>query len=135
MFFSQDTVETRATQSVRVPVRNLRDVDPSVDVDRLQETLGWEFLRTNIDGVDGGMEEAAKQRGFQLVRPDDAWFPGLEGLREDLQSHQWIFGKTPKFKVSREKICLNSTRYCVVEVECAVSLEFEVWKNIWPICQ
>ncbi|TRY72172.1 hypothetical protein TCAL_08451 [Tigriopus californicus] len=49
-------VETRATQSVRVPVKNVCAVDPSVDVESLQESLGWEFLRTSLDGQDGGME-------------------------------------------------------------------------------
>jgi hypothetical protein len=41
------------------------------------------------------------QRGFQKVRPDDGYYPGISRLREDLQSHQWIFGKTPRFKVCR----------------------------------
>jgi len=94
-------VETRATQSVRVPVRNLRRADPTLSVDSLQESLGWEFLRTNIDGVDGGLKTAYSQRGFQLVRPEEDWFPGLGKLREDFQSHTWIFGKTPNFKVCR----------------------------------
>ena len=58
------------------------------------------MLRTSCDGVDGGAEAIAKQRGFTLVRPDEGWFPGLEKLREELAGHQWIFGKTPKFKVN-----------------------------------
>lgn len=94
-------IETRATQSVRVPVRNLRRADPSLNVDLLQESLGWEFLRTNMDGVDCGLKAAYNQRGFQLIRPEEDWFPGLEKIREDFQSHTWIFGKTPNFKVSR----------------------------------
>jgi hypothetical protein len=98
----QTDVETRATQSVRVPVRNLKRADPSININRLQEALGWEFLRRDMWGNDGGMETANQQRGFQMVRPEDGWFPGLDKLKEDLQSHQWIFGKTPKFKVNRE---------------------------------
>ncbi len=86
---------------MRVPVRNLRQVDPSVDIDDLQAALGWEFLRTNVEGVDEGMEGATRQRGFTKVRPDNGYYPGIEQLREDLQSHQWIFGKTPRFKVQR----------------------------------
>ena len=94
-------MESRATQSVRVPVRNLRQVDPSVDVDDLQAALGWEFLRTSLGGEDEGMEAARRQRGFTKVRPDNGYYPGIEQLREDLQSHRWIFGKTPRFKVRR----------------------------------
>ena len=59
------------------------------------------MLRTSSDGVDGGAAAIAKQRGFTLVRPDDGWYPGLGKLREELAGHQWVFGKTPKFKVCR----------------------------------
>lgn len=119
-------VETRATQSVRVPVKNVRAVDPSVDVESLQESLGWEFLRTSLDGQDGGMEVACQQRGFQMIRPDESWFPGITKLREELQSHQWIFGKTPKFKISKHfdlpekffsSVCSVNSPEIVVELE------------------
>ncbi len=42
-----------------------------------------------------------RQRGFQLIRPDNSWFPGLDKLREEFYSQHWIFEKTPKFKVSK----------------------------------
>ena len=63
-------------------------------------------FRTSSDGVDGGTAAIAKQRGFTLVRPDDGWFPGLGKLREELASHAWIFGKTPKFKVREANLFL-----------------------------
>ena len=93
-------MESRATQSVRVPVKNLAKVCPNLNVNALQEAVGWQFLRTNVDGTDEGFEGACKQRGFQMIRPDNDWFPGLDDLREDFYSHEWIFKKTPKFKVS-----------------------------------
>jgi len=91
-------IESRATQSVRVPVKNLAAVSPNLNVSLLQEAVGWQFLRTNVHGEDEGFEAASNQRGFQMIRPDNEWFPGLDQLREDFYSHQWIFGKTPKFK-------------------------------------
>jgi len=97
-------VESRATQSVRVPVKNLSALcGPSkqIDVASLQESLGWAFLRTDVDGHMVDDEALACQRGFQLVRPEEVWFPGLDKLREEFESTQWIFGKTPKFKVCR----------------------------------
>lgn len=94
-------IESRATQSVRVPVKNLAAVSPNLDVGLLQEAVGWQFLRTNIDGKDEGFEAACHQRGFQKIRPDNDWFPGLDDLRQELLSHQWIFGKCPEFKVSK----------------------------------
>ena len=100
-------MESRATQSVRVPVKNLAQVCPNLNVNTLQEAVGWQFLRTNVDGTDEGIEGACKQRGFQMVRPDNDWFPGLDDLREDFYSHEWIFKKTPKFKVSQFYILLD----------------------------
>ena len=96
---SQDGIESRATQSVRVPVKNLAQVSPNLNVSLLEEAVGWQFLRTTIHGEDGGQEAIQNQRGFQMIRPDNEWFPGLNKLRQDFYSHQWIFGKTPKFKV------------------------------------
>jgi lipoyltransferase 1 len=52
--------------------------------------------------VDVGMKSAYSQRGFQLIRPEEDWFPGLAKIREDFQSHTWIFGKTPNFKVRKQ---------------------------------
>ena len=96
----QEGVESRATQSVRVPVKNLARISPNLNVSLLQEAVGWQFLRTNVFGEDEGFEAASNQRGFQMIRPDNDWFPGLDHLRQEFYNHQWIFGKTPKFKVS-----------------------------------
>ena len=43
-----------------------------------------------------------RTRGLQMVRPDDQWFPGLENIKKEFESYNWIFGKTPKFKVAVE---------------------------------
>jgi len=94
-------VESRATQSVRVPVQNLQQYDPCINVTSLQEALGYQFLRTNADGEDGGMEALQQTRGFQMVRPDDEWFPGLAAIRDEFESYSWIYGRTPKFKVKQ----------------------------------
>ena len=79
---------------MRVPVKNLAAVSPNLSVGLLQEAVGWQFLRTNVQGEDDGYENS---RGFQMIRPDNDWFPGLDQLRADFISHQWVFGKTPKF--------------------------------------
>ena len=84
-----------------MPIKNLATASPGLNVNVLQEAVGWQFLRTNIDGQDEGFEAACQQRGFQMIRPDNDWFPGLDEIKEELLSYQWIFGKTPKFKVSK----------------------------------
>lgn len=119
-------VESRATQSVRVPVRNLAAVDPNVDIKLLQEAVGWQFLRTNIDGDDEGPQVAARQRGFQNIRPDNNWFPGLDKLRQEFHGQHWIFGKTPKFKVSKRfpiPSALLASVTCADDPELVLELE------------
>ena len=87
------------------------------------------MVRTSSDGVDGGAEAIAKQRGFTLVRPDEGWFPGLEKLREELAGHQWIFGKTPKFKVS-----IFTTTALVVSKDYFDALSTSLFHRRWPFC-
>ena len=115
---------------MRVPVKNLRQVDPSVDPDTLQEILGWEFLRTRPDGSDGGMKTACEQRGFQMVRPEEDWFPGIDKLRDDLQGHQWVFGKTPKFTVSKSFDLPEEFFSAVTSAEPRIGFELEVNQGV-----
>ena len=49
-------MESRATQSVRVPVKNLAQLVPSLDILEVETAIGFNFLRTNIDGEDVGEE-------------------------------------------------------------------------------
>ena len=49
-------MESRATQSVRVPVKNLAQLVPSLDILEVETAIGFNFLRTNIDGEDIGEE-------------------------------------------------------------------------------
>lgn len=121
-----DGVESRATQSVRVPVKNLAAVSPNLSVGLLQEAVGWQFLRTNVQGEDDGYENS---RGFQMIRPDNDWFPGLDQLRADFISHQWVFGKTPKFKVSK-KFEVPSTIFEAISGESEMLIEIEVSKGV-----
>lgn len=95
-------IETNATQSVPSPVLNLTDVNPSVTISRLISSIGWEYLRTTpLSRKDGGWDLVAKQRGFQMINPTNDWFPGLEKTRDEFQTWEWRFGKTPKFNVTR----------------------------------
>ena len=34
-----------------------------------------------------------------MIRPDEQWFPGIDKTREEFESFNWIFGRTPNFKV------------------------------------
>lgn len=96
----KDDVEitSRATTSVRSPVKNLVDVNRHVNVEQLQSAIGHEFLRTSAtELVDHGRELLMKQRGFQMINPTEQWFPGITEIRSELASWDFRIGKTPMF--------------------------------------
>lgn len=88
---------------MRSPIKNLCDVNRSVNVPQLLSAVGYEFLRTSATELeDGGSTQTMKQRGFQLVNPTEKWFPGIDALRQEFSSWDWVLGKTPKFIVEKE---------------------------------
>ncbi|XP_050344667.1 lipoyltransferase 1, mitochondrial isoform X2 [Nymphalis io] len=94
--------ETNATPSTPSPVVNLSDMDNRVTVENLQTAVGYEYLRTPaLQLEDGGERQISKQRGFQFINPTEDWFPGLSELKNELQTWDWSFGRTPVFTVSR----------------------------------
>ncbi|SPP74728.1 lipoyltransferase 1, mitochondrial [Drosophila guanche] len=94
---------SRATASVPSPIRNLVDVNPNVNVSQLLSAVGYEYLRTVATALeDGGNAQTMQQRGFQLINPTEKWFPGIEELRSNYSSWDWVIGKTPKFTVEKD---------------------------------
>lgn len=94
---------SKATPSVKSPIKNLCDVNKSVTVNNLLSAIGYEFLRTSATELtDGGRDQTMKQRGFQLINPTDKWFPGISGIREQFASWDWCIGKTPEFYVEKD---------------------------------
>uniref|UniRef100_A0A2M4A2F7 Putative lipoate-protein ligase a n=1 Tax=Anopheles triannulatus TaxID=58253 RepID=A0A2M4A2F7_9DIPT len=101
---AKDDVEitSKATASVPSPIKNLVDVNRTVNIQQLLSAIGYEFLRTPATQLtDGGRELLMKQRGFQLINPTDKWFPGITELRTNFASWDWRFGKTPAFSVQK----------------------------------
>lgn len=95
-------VISKATASVRSPIKNLSDVNRAVNIQQLLSAIGYEYLRTPATQLtDGGRDLLMKQLGFQLINPTEKWFPGLNELRENFASWDWRFGKTPKFSVQK----------------------------------
>lgn len=93
---------SKATSSVRSPIKNLADVNKNVNVQSLLTAIGYEFLRTPAEKLsDGGRELVMQQRGFQLINPTEKWFPGLNVIRENFASWDWRYGKTPKFSAQK----------------------------------
>lgn len=95
-------VISKATASVPSPIKNLTDVNRTVNIQQLLSAIGYEFLRTPATQLtDGGRDLLMKQLGFQLINPTEKWFPGISELRENFSSWDWRVGKTPKFSVQK----------------------------------
>uniref|UniRef100_A0A1A9WHX1 BPL/LPL catalytic domain-containing protein n=1 Tax=Glossina brevipalpis TaxID=37001 RepID=A0A1A9WHX1_9MUSC len=94
---------SKATASTRSPTKNLCDVNNTVNIAQLLSAIGYEFLRTSATELeDGGNIQTMKQRGFQLINPTEKWFPGIDVLRQEFSSWEWIIGRTPTFSVEKE---------------------------------
>uniref|UniRef100_T1GJX9 BPL/LPL catalytic domain-containing protein n=1 Tax=Megaselia scalaris TaxID=36166 RepID=T1GJX9_MEGSC len=94
---------SKATASVRSQIKNLCDVNKTVNVPQLLSAVGYEFLRTSAtELVDGGHSQTMKQQGFQLINPTEKWFPGITEIRDMYASWDWCLGKTPRFEVEKE---------------------------------
>ncbi|KAI8438754.1 hypothetical protein MSG28_011158 [Choristoneura fumiferana] len=122
--------ETNATASTPSPVANLTEVNNRVTVDALQTALGYEYMRTPaVTLQDGGQDMISKQRGFQFVNPSEDWFPGLSEIRNELQSWDWCYGRTPVFTVSRsfpvpEELLAPSKLYSATQ-ELSINMKVE----------
>lgn len=116
-------VITKATASVRSPIKNITDVNRHCNVPQLLSAIGYEFLRTPATELaDGGREQVMKQRGFQLLNPTEKWFPGLSAIRDNYASWDWRFGRTPKFSVQKT-VQLKSDDAKYLELKLNVTVE------------
>ncbi|KAI9578739.1 hypothetical protein GQX74_009313 [Glossina fuscipes] len=100
---AKETYIGKATASKKSAIKNLCDVNSTVNIAQLLSAIGYEFLRTSATEMeDGGNIQTMKQRGFQLINPTEKWFPGIDVLRHEFSSSEGIVGKTPTFSVEKE---------------------------------
>lgn len=126
---------SKATPSVPSPIKNLADVNRTVNIQQLLSAIGYEFLRTPATQLtDGGRDLLMKQLGFQLINPTEKWFPGLSELRENFASWDWRFGKTPKFSVQKT-FQLKSEGDQQHEMKVKVDVEKGLIQEIWLLVQ
>lgn len=97
----KDDVEiiSRATASIRSPVKNLKDANYYVEVDQLHTKIGYEYLRASETALDVIGLKSVNQQNVQMVNPTELLYPGLNKIRDEFASWEWRFGKTPKFTV------------------------------------
>lgn len=80
-------IKTTATNSVRSQIINLNESCNAITVENLINEFKEEYLM----GTDH----------FKFVEPKESSFPGLNSLRNELSSWDWLYGRTPKFTVSK----------------------------------
>merc|ERR1719402_1358892 len=84
-------VESKATKSVKAPVKNLAAKNVNVDIDSVQVDIAKEFVKSErVDIV--------------KVDPKEETFPGIGSMAESLESWNWVFGKTPQFSLKKSFI-------------------------------
>ncbi|KAL9871489.1 lipoyl amidotransferase LIPT1, mitochondrial-like [Glossina fuscipes fuscipes] len=63
------TYTGKATASKKSAIKNLCDVNSTVNIAQLLSAIGYEFLRTSATELeDGDNIQTIKQRGFQLIK-------------------------------------------------------------------
>ncbi|KAL4656948.1 hypothetical protein GN956_G3953 [Arapaima gigas] len=80
-------IRSNATPSVPAPVKNLRDDDPTLTCEAVMEAVATQY------SADFGLN-----RPVIVVDPThELCHPGINGIAQELQTWDWVFGKTPKF--------------------------------------
>ncbi|XP_043090671.1 lipoyltransferase 1, mitochondrial [Puntigrus tetrazona] len=86
---ASEVIKSNATPSVPSPVKNLLDVDPTLDSDSIVDAIASQYSREF--GFDGP--------GVTVDPSQEALMPGIRNMARDLQTWEWIYGRTPKFSV------------------------------------
>lgn len=82
-------IETNATSSVKSPTLNLKTLNADITVDNLLLAVAEEYLNNKT------------LTGVENIDPKESDYLGLDQIRKDLSSWDWIYGKTPKFKINK----------------------------------
>lgn len=81
-------INTNATKSIRSNITNLNEHNRQITVENLIKDFQREFLAYN-----GGQ--------LRIIAPREQAYPGLDVLSNQMSSWEWIYGKTPKFRISK----------------------------------
>lgn len=76
IFLFQPNIITKATRSVPSIVINLRELNPSVNVDRLMTVVGLGYLNTKPFRKSDAENIINEPRGFLFISPEEKYFPG-----------------------------------------------------------
>ncbi|XP_010884599.2 lipoyltransferase 1, mitochondrial [Esox lucius] len=111
-------IHSNATQSVPSPVKNLLDEDPTLDADTIMEAIASQYntefgFSSPITNVDPS---------------DELLLPGIQKMAHELLAWEWIFGKTPNFRICTTFEMKDGTSIC------NVTLNMDIKKGIIEYC-
>ncbi|XP_069492777.1 lipoyl amidotransferase LIPT1, mitochondrial [Ambystoma mexicanum] len=94
-------LHSNATPSIPALVKNLWEVDPTLSCQEIMRALALEY--------------AAHHRSNIEIKPidpnNDRFFPGICNKANQLQTWDWIYGKTPKFSVNIDFDIIHEEKY------------------------
>lgn len=83
-------IKSNATASIPSVVKNLLEKDPTLTCEVLINAIATEYA--DFHQMDSHIN---------LINPtDETTFPGINSQAKELQSWEWIYGKTPKFSIN-----------------------------------
>lgn len=88
-------ITSKATKSVRASVQNLKRVCPNLDGADVILEIAKNF-RKNCEGSE-----------TLFIDPTEDYFQGITSIEKNLRSWEWIFGKTPRFIITK-RFLMNS---------------------------
>jgi lipoyltransferase 1 len=99
-------IKSNATASTPAVVKNLLEKDPTLTCDVLMNAIAAEYAACHqIDGH------------INLINPtDEIQFPGINSRAKELQTWEWIYGKTPKFSVNATFNVLHEQAHLEIKV-------------------
>ncbi|CAI6344458.1 unnamed protein product [Macrosiphum euphorbiae] len=117
----EKNIETNATVSVTSDVLNLTQINNKVCINRLMTAVGLQYLKTvgNTTTIN---------QGFNYVTPNEQTFPGFNEIKNEMESWEWIYGRTPKFNITvkcNDQSVILSVKNGIIEnvaTACNVSL-------------
>lgn len=99
----QEFIQTNSTQSERSKVINLCEIKPTLEVNQVITDL------SNAYSKHFGVSPKIKHETHEESKDEPACndviqeqYESLQKIRDDMQSWQWLYGMTPKFKLNRQ---------------------------------
>ncbi|XP_049712519.1 lipoyltransferase 1, mitochondrial isoform X2 [Elephas maximus indicus] len=99
-------IKSNATASIPSSVKNLVEKDPTLTCEVLVSAVAAEYaVHHQIDNH------------INLINPaDEMLFPGINSKAKELQTWEWIYGRTPKFSINTSFSVLDGQSHVEIKV-------------------